>query len=116
MPAPRAARFYDVLLRVRMSRAMFDLLRRDAAAQDTNVSALVRELIAAGARRTEETGDCELAAVAALVATEHARLLLEAILPEAGRRSGELRQRAANAASTRLDETRAALAEGGRRW
>ena len=111
MSEPRSARFYEVLVRIRMSRAMYGLLRRQAEAQDTNVSALVRELVAAAARRTDATGDGELAALAALVAVEHARLLLEAIVPDGRRRSLELRPLATQAADLRLEESRLALAE-----
>ena len=82
-----------------------DLLAR-AASQGLTVSATARQLIQFGLAEdhaTHGTGSGhEVATLSALVAAEHAVLMVASVLPEGERRMRELGQRAALAAEERL--------------
>ena len=82
-----------------------DLLAR-AASQGLTLSATARQLIQLGLARDvpplDAASDHAIVAMSALVAAEHAVLMVASILPEGERRMRELAARAAAAAEERL--------------
>ena len=97
-------------LHVRLpARTAADLLAR-AASQGLTVSATARQLIRLGLDQehaTDSTGSGqELLTLSALVAAEHAVLMVASILPEGERRMHSLAERAAQAAERRLARVR----------
>lgn len=80
-----------------------DLLAR-AAASGLSVSAVARQLIRLGLDDTRgpASDDVRLLALCALVAAEHAALMVAAVLPDGRRRMQELGAEAAAAAEQRL--------------
>src|SRR5207248_4977480 len=87
---------YGSLLRVYLSPAQHEELRRLAADWDMSVSAAARQAIAR--TLSAPLGSDPLSALVALVASEHARLLLETIVPQGAKRSAQLRETAVVAA------------------
>jgi hypothetical protein len=106
--ASRGSR-YGSLLRVYLSPAQHEELRRMAGDWDLSVSAAARQAIA----RTISAplGSDPLAALVALVASEHVRLLLETIVPDGPTRSAQLRELAVTAADARLAQLRHQMAD-----
>ena len=106
--APRNPSRYTRLLRTHVTSDQLARLRALAAAHDLSVSAVVRQAIVR-VLATPQDRDAlgVMAALSALVAAEHTRLLLESTLAEGGRRSIELQPAALAAAERRLYEAQA---------
>jgi len=107
---PATRRRYTRLVRVLLSDQQERDLRARAAASDLSLSATLRQLLISAAPSAAD--DSSAPALAGLVAAEHVRLLLEAMVPGGPSASERLREKAARAAERRLADL-AAEAPGG---
>jgi hypothetical protein len=84
--------------------ALHAAIAERASRMGLSLSATVRHLVAAALRLDTEAGPRpdSPAALAALVAAEHATLMVASVLPDGERRMEELAARAASAAEARL--------------
>lgn len=100
-PAPRATLTRRLL--VRFPAELFAELESLARAQALSRGALVRQLVLTGRKsRTAAAPDSRLVALSALIASEHTRLLLEALFPESRVVGQRLEEAALRAAQARL--------------
>ncbi|MHB8614114.1 MAG: hypothetical protein ACYDAL_17080 [Candidatus Dormibacteraceae bacterium] len=93
-------------------------LRSYARAQGGGLAPAIRELVRRGLDRDAQqsaalTAENSLVALAALIAAEHAVLMVASILPEGERRTHSLAERAAQAAEDRLALLRPHASESG---
>jgi len=111
MAHPATRRRYTRLVRVLLSDQQETDLRARAAASDLSLSATLRQLLISAA--PSAAGGASAPALACLVAAEHVRLLLEAMVPGGPAASERLREKAARAAERRLADLTAEVAPGG---
>ena len=100
-------------LRLRVSAQLSAQLGDYARERDLSISFAARECLRTGLNQTGNApGQAETAALAGLVAAEHARLLIETIIPDGHNRAIALGAEAARVAQLRLLEVGALGTEG----
>ena len=112
-PLPQVRNQRVAHLKVRIDRQLVDQLRDNADVNRLSLRDAVRELLRrqlAGARE-EEIRDVQVAALAALLAAEHALLAIESILPRGNESRPQLAEEAAVKAHQRLERVRPAVEE-----